>query len=293
MQLFMNSLTTVERQYYLQHAIAPRPIAFASTVDAEGNVNLSPFSFFNLFSSQPPIVIFSPSRRVRNGTNKDTLHNVQQVPEVVINIVTYPIVQQMSLASCEYPTGTNEFVKAGFTPIAATTVKPPLVKESQIQMECKVIEVKPLGTEGGAGNLVICEVLVMHIADELLDENKKIDQRNIQHVARLGGDWYCKVSADNLFQVAKPNTQLGIGVDVLPDAIRSSKILTGNNLGQLANVHEVPVIDATFNDDHLKQIIQYYSISPDEMEKELHLYAQQLLQENKVQEAWQILLATS
>jgi flavin reductase (DIM6/NTAB) family NADH-FMN oxidoreductase RutF len=293
MQLLMNSLTTVERQYYLQHVIAPRPIAFASTINARGEVNLSPFSFFNMFSSQPPIVIFSPSRRVRNGTNKDTLHNVQEVPEVVINIVTYPMVQQMSLASCEYPTGTNEFIKAGFTPIPATSVRPPRVKESQVQLECKVIEIKPLGEEGGAGNLVICEVQVMHIADELLDENKKIDQRNIHHVARLGGDWYCRISADNLFTVAKPNTQLGIGVDVLPVAIRNSKVLTGNNLGQLANVHEVPVIDATFHDDHLKQIIQYYSINPDEMEQELHLYAQQLLLQGKVQEAWQILLATN
>ncbi len=293
MQLLMNSLTTVERQYYLQHVIAPRPIAFASTINAQGEVNLSPFSFFNMFSSQPPIVIFSPSRRVRNGTNKHTLHNVQEVPEVVINIVTYPMVQQMSLARCEYPTGINEFIKSGFTPIPATSVKPPLVKESQVQLECKVIEIKPLGEEGGAGNLVICEVQVMHIADELLDEHQKIDQRKINHVARLGGDWYCRVSTDNLFTVAKPNTQLGIGVDVLPPAIRNSKILTGNNLGQLANVHEIPVIDATFHDDHLKQIIQYYSISPDEMEKELHLYAQQLLQQNKVQEAWQILLATN
>lgn len=293
MQLLMNSLTTVERQYYLQHVIAPRPIAFASTINAQGEVNLSPFSFFNMFSSQPPIVIFSPSRRVRNGTNKHTLLNVQEVPEVVINIVTYPMVQQMSLASCEYPAGINEFIKSGFTPIPASSVKPPLVKESQVQLECKVIEIKPLGEEGGAGNLVICEVLVMHIADELLDEHQKIDQRKINHVARLGGDWYCRVSADNLFTVAKPNTQLGIGVDVLPPAIRNSKILTGNNLGQLANVHEIPVIDATFHDDHLKQIIQYYSISPDEMEKELHLYAQQLLQQNKVQEAWQILLATN
>ena len=289
----MNSLTTVERQYYLQHVIAPRPIAFASTINAKGEVNLSPFSFFNLFSSQPPVVIFSPSRRVRNGTNKDTLHNVQEVPEVVINIVTYPMVQQMSLASCEYPTGTNEFTKAGFTPAPASSVRPPLVKESQVQLECKVLEIKPLGQEGGAGNLVICEVLVMHIADELLDEHHKIDQRNIEHVARLGGDWYCKVTAANLFKVAKPNTQLGIGVDVLPVAIRNSKILTGNNLGQLANVHDIPAVDPAFHDDHLKQIIQYYSISPDEMEKELHLYAQQLLAEDKVDAAWQILLATN
>ena len=291
MLLTLKDLKPSEAQYYLQHVIAPRPICFASTIDKAGNVNLSPFSFFNLFSSNPPIVIFSPARRVRDNTTKHTLQNVLEVPEVVINIVTYDMVQQTSLASCEFPKEVNEFVKAGFSEIPATVVKPPMVKESKVQLECKVIEVKPLGTEGGAGNLVICEVLVMHIDDSLLDENNKLDQRKINHVARLGGDWYCAVNETNLFQVEKPNTQLGIGIDALPTSIRNSKILSGNHLGQLANVPDVPVIDSSFDDAHLKQIIQYYSINPQEMEKELHLYAQKLLNEGKVKQAWQILLA--
>ncbi len=287
----LNKLSTQEKQYYLQHVVAPRPICFASTIDKEGHVNLSPFSFFNLFSSQPPIVVFSPARRVRDNTTKHTLQNVLEVPEVVINIVTYDMVQQTSLASCEFPKGVSEFVKAGFTEEPATLVSPPMVKESRVKLECKVIEVKPLGTEGGAGNLVICEVLRMHIDDSLLDEHKKMDQRKIHHVARLGGDWYCRVDESNLFQVQKPNTELGVGVDALPAAIRNSKVLSGNDLGQLGNVKTIPAIDPSFDDDHLKQIIQYYSISPDEMEKELHVYAQKLLASGKVREAWQVLLA--
>lgn len=284
------SLTPLEKQYYLQHCIAPRPICFASTIDKAGAVNLSPFSFFNLFSSNPPIVIFSPSRRVRDNTTKHTLQNVLEVPEVVINIVDYTMVQQVSLSSCEFPKEVNEFTKAGFTEEPATLVKPPMVKESKVKMECTVIEVKPLGTEGGAGNLVICEVLRMHIDDALLDANKKIDQRKLNHVARLGGDWYCVVNEQNLFQVEKPNILLGIGVDALPVSIKNSTILTANNLGQLANVHEYPIIDPAYDDSHLKQIVQYYSINPDEMEKELHLYAKQLLADGKVKEAWQVLL---
>ena len=291
MILNLINLNTAEKQYYLQHVVAPRPICFASTIDKAGNVNLSPFSFFNLFSSNPPIVIFSPARRVRDNTTKHTLQNVLEVPEVVINIVTYDMVQQVSLASCEFPKGTNEFIKAGFTQEPATLVKPPMVKESKVKLECKVNEVKPLGTEGGAGNLIICEVLVMHIDNSLLDANKKLDQRKINHVARLGADWYCKVDESNLFHVQKPNTELGIGVDALPESIRNSKILTGNNLGQLANVLEIPFIDPAFDDSNLKQIIQYYSINPDEMEKELHSYAKKLLDKGMVKEAWQVLLA--
>jgi flavin reductase (DIM6/NTAB) family NADH-FMN oxidoreductase RutF len=289
----LKDFTPAEKQYYLQHVIAPRPICFASTIDKTGNVNLSPFSFFNLFSSNPPIVIFSPARRVRDNTTKHTLENVLEVPEVVINIVTYDMVQQTSLSSCEYPKEVNEFAKAGFTEEPATIVKPPMVKESKVKMECKVIEVKPLGTEKGAGNLVICEVLKLHIDDSLLDEEQKMDQRKIHHVARLGGDWYCKVDECNLFQVAKPNKELGIGVDVLPINIRNSKILSGNNLGQLANVEEMPVIDPSFDDSRLKDIIQYYSVDPNEMEKELHLYAKSLLDEGKVYDAWQVLLSVS
>lgn len=287
----LKDLTTAERQYYLQHVVAPRPVCFASTIDKNGNVNLSPFSFFNLFSTNPPIVIFSPSRRARNNTIKHTLENVMEVPEVVINIVTYDMVQQVSLASCEFPKEVNEFIKAGFTEEQATIVRPPMVKESKVKLECKVNEIKPLGAEGGAGNLVICEVLKMHIDDSFLDENKMIDQRKIHHIARLGGDWYCRVDETNLFHVQKPNTELGIGIDSLPESIRNSKILTGNNLGQLANVQEMPVIEASFDDAHLKNIIQYYSINPDEMEKELHTYAKKLLAEGKVKEAWQVLLA--
>lgn len=287
----LKELKTAERQYYLQHVIAPRPVCFASTIDKEGNVNLSPFSFFNLFSSNPPVIIFSPARRVRDNTIKHTLENVLEVPEVVVNIVTFDMVHQTSLASCEYPKGTNEFEKAGFTEEPATVVRPPMVKESKMKMECRVLEVKPLGKEGGAGNLVICEVLRLHIDDSLLDENKKMDQRHIHHIARLGADWYCVVNETNLFRVAKPNTELGIGIDNLPESVRNSIILTGNELGQLANVHEYPVIDASFDDERLKHIVQYYSINPDEMEKELHQYAKQLLKENKISEAWQVLLA--
>lgn len=298
MIITLKDLKTADRQYYLQHIIAPRPICFASTIDKEGNVNLSPFSFFNMFSSDPPVVIFSPARRVRDNTTKHSLQNVMEVPEVVINMVTYPMVQQTSLASCEYPKQVNEFTKSGFTMEKATLVRPPMVKESQAKLECRVMEIKSLGDGGGAGQLVICEVLVMHLDENLFadmpgdDGVRKLDQRKINQVARLGGDWYCQVNEQNLFKVAKPNTQLGIGIDALPAHIRNSSILTGNHLGQLANVNELPVIDAAFNDDHLKQIIQYYSINPPEMEQELHRYAAQLLNQDKVHEAWQVLLAT-
>ncbi len=287
----LKDLKLADVQNYLQHAIAPRPICFASTIDKDGNINLSPFSFFNLFSSNPPIVIFSPARRIRDNTTKHTLQNVLEVKEVVINIVDYDMVHQVSLASCEFTKDVNEFTKAGFTMEAATVVKPPMVKESKIKLECIVNEVKHLGIEAGAGNLVICEVICMHIDESILGENNKIDQTKIQHVARLGGDWYCKVDESNLFKVEKPNIQLGIGVDVLPESIRASTVLTGNNLGQLANVHEIPFVDPAFFDDKLKNIIQYYSINPDEMEKELHHYAKELLDAGKVKEAWQVLLA--
>lgn len=291
LSLNLNELKPADAQNYLQHAIAPRPICFASTIDKAGQVNLSPFSFFNLFSSNPPVVIFSPARRVRNNTTKHTLENVLEVPEVVINMVDYDMVQQMSLSSCEYPKETNEFVKAGFTEQKASMVKPPMVKESKVKLECKVIEVKPLGTEGGAGNLVICEVLCMHIDESILDENNKIDQTKLHHVARLGGNWYAKIDENNLFQVDKPNTQLGIGIDALPETIRNSKILTGNHLGQLANVHEMPTVNPAYSDDRLKNIIQYFSINPVDMDTELHRYAKELLDAGQVTEAWQVLLA--
>ena len=291
MTIHLKDLKPTDVQNYLQHAIAPRPVCFASTIDKDGNINLSPFSFFNLFSSNPPIVIFSPARRVRDNSTKHTLQNILEVPEVVINIVDYNMVQQTSLASCEFAKGINEFEKAGFTMQPATTVKPPMVKESKIKLECKVNEVKPLGTQGGAGNLIIAEVLIMHIDETILNAEGKIDQTKMHHVARLGGDWYCKVDESNLFTIEKPNTQLGIGVDMLPASIKNSTILSGNNLGQLGNVKEIPFVDPAFTDDKLKNIIQYYSINPDDMEKELHRYAKELLNSGKVSEAWQVLLA--
>jgi len=292
MKIDIQSLTPMQKQAWLQHAIAPRPICFASTIDEAGQVNLSPFSFFNMFSSNPPIVIFSPSRRVRDNTTKHTLQNVMAVPEVAIAICDEAMVQQVSLSSCEYPKGTDEFIKAGFTKAEATLIRPPLVKEAKINLECKVIEVKSLGDTGGAGQLVIAEVLYMHVADKILNaEGTMIDQTKINLIARLGGDWYCKTNAANLFTVAKPNTQLGIGIDALPEGIRNSAILTGNHLGQLGNVHEMPVVDPAYDDDQLKNIIQYFSITPDEMEKELHKHAAALLEKNNVAAAWQVLLA--
>ncbi|HEY6902110.1 MAG TPA: flavin reductase family protein [Puia sp.] len=292
MRIDLKDLTPVERQHYLQSAVAPRPICFASTIDAAGQVNLSPFSFFNLFGTTPPILIFSPSRRVRDNTTKHTLHNVHEVPEVVINIVDYAMVQQVSLSSCDYPKEVNEFTKAGFTAEPATLIRPPMVQESKIRIECRVLETKSLGEQGGSGNLVICEALCMHVDPAILDDNQKfIDQRKIQLVARLGGDWYSRTDETNLFLVEKPNVRLGIGMDALPAPIRNSRILTGNQLGQLANVHEMPEVDPSFHDGRLTEIFQYYSVSPEEMEKELHSYAARLLQAGKVKEAWQVLLA--
>jgi flavin reductase (DIM6/NTAB) family NADH-FMN oxidoreductase RutF len=233
-------LSTVELQNYLQCAIAPRPICFASTIDAEGKVNLSPFSFFNLFSTNPPICVFSPARRVRDNTTKHTLENVLEVKECVINIVNYEMVQQMSLSSTEYPKGVNEFEKAGFTMLPSVIVLPPRVAESPVQLECIVNQVVPLGTQNGAGNLIIAEIKLIHINESILDTNGKIDQEKIDLVARLGGDWYCRVTADNLFKIPKPLTSLGIGVDSLPKSIRNSTILTGNDLGLLGNQEKVP-----------------------------------------------------
>lgn len=291
MRINFSELNTMEKQQWLQSAIAPRPICFASTIDAAGNQNLAPFSFFNLFSSNPPVVVFSPSRRGRDNTLKHTLENVLEVPEVVINMVDFDMVQQMSLASCEFPKGVDEFVKAGFTKTPASLVKPAMVAEAKIQLECKVLEVKSLGEQAGAGQLVIAEVICMHVADAVIGSDGKIDQHLLHLVARLGGDWYCKVEPGNMFQVNKPNTQLGIGIDSLPEGIRKSTILTGNHLGLLGNVHDLPEVNPAFEDERLKSIIQYYSVNPHEMEKELHHYAAELLNSNHVGAAWQVLLA--
>ena len=291
MRIVPGEIKTGELHSYLLGAVAPRPICFASIVDKDGNPNLSPFSFFNVFGSNPTTLVFSPSRKVRDNTLKHTLLNIYETKEVVINVVNYAMVQQMSLSSCEYPKGVDEFTKSGFTKSASEKIKAFRVAESPVQMECKVRDIIETGTEGGAGNLIICEVLVMHINDNILNEKNQIDPHKIDLVARMGGDFYCRASGTAVFEVAKPNTQLGIGVDALPEGIRSSNILTGNNLGQLGNVHELPFVDAAFDDDKLKNIIQYFSVNPEEMEKELHTYAKELLDEGKVQQAWQVLLA--
>lgn len=289
--IIINELKLPDKMNWLQYAIAPRPIALASTIDEDGKVNLSPFSFFNLFSYDPAIVIFSPLRRGRDNTTKHTLENIKEVPEVVINICDYDMVHQISLSSCEYKKDTDEFIKAGFTKLPSTKIKPPRVKEAKVQMECTVLEIKSLGEKGGSGQLIIAEVLCMHVDETILnDDNSMIDQTKLHHVARLGGNWYCVVNETSLFHVTKPARELGIGIDALPENIRCSKILTGNHLAQLANVKEMPFINAAFEDEHYKNIVQYYSINPDEMEKELHQYAKELLNENKVHEAWQVLL---
>ena len=291
--LNLSKLTTIEVQNYLQYAISPRPICFASTIDKAGNINLSPYSFFNLFSSNPPIVVFSPARRVRDNSTKHTLQNILEIPEVVINMVDYQMVQQMSLASCDYPKNVNEFEKAGFTQEKATIVSPPMIKESKIKLECKVNQVIPLGKEGGAGNLVIAEILMLHIDESILNAENMIDQAILDMVARLGGDWYTRVNTATTFKVQKTNIHLGIGFDSLPLSVRNSKILTGNELAQLANVNTFPTVDPTFHDDKLKNIIQYFSIHPEEFEMELHMYAKHLIEKDQVAQAWQVLLAAN
>ena len=240
-----DQLSTQEIQQYLQYAIAPRPICFASTIDLEGNVNLSPFSFFNLFSMNPPICIFSPSRRVRDNTTKHTLENIKEVPECVINIVNYNMVQQVSLSSCDYPKGTSEFTKAGFTELASELVRPPRVAESPIQLECIVQEVIALGAQAGAGNLVLAEIKKIHLHESILDASNHIDQAKLDLVARLGGDWYARITEANLFKVEKPNTKLGIGFDQLPKAIKESSLFTANEKAQLANTNIAHLLDTT------------------------------------------------
>jgi flavin reductase (DIM6/NTAB) family NADH-FMN oxidoreductase RutF len=289
-----SNLKVSELQNYLQYAIAPRPICFASTIDKEGNINLSPFSFFNMFSSNPPVCVFSPSRRVRNNTTKHTLENLHEVPECVINIVNYSMVHQTSLASTEYPKGTNEFLKAGFTELKSELVKPPRVAEAPVQLECTVRQIISLGEIPGAGNLVLAEVKLIHIKKDILDEEGKIDQAKVDLVARLGGDWYCRVTKDNLFKVAKPLTTLGIGIDALPFSIRNSKILTGNHLGQLGNVELLPDYYSINNycqqDEEIKNIL---NSATEQLEDCLHKKASALLDEGRVNEAWMVLLANN
>jgi len=235
-----SELTIPKLHQLLLGSVGPRPICFASTVDKDGNRNLAPFSFFNVFSANPPILVFSPARSGRTGESKDTYKNVKEVAEVVINVVTYNMVQQMSLASSPFPKGVDEFVKTGFTPIESELVKPARVKESPVQLECVVENIIELGQEGGAGNLIICKVVKMHIQEDALNEHGQIDQTKIDLVARMGGDWYCRANGEALFELVKPLTICGIGVDALPEHIRLSHILTGNDLGKLGNVEETP-----------------------------------------------------
>jgi len=282
------SLETPKLQGYLQSSVGPRPIAFASTLDADGVPNLSPFSFFNVFSANPPILIFSPARRVRDNSIKHTLINAEATREVVINVVNYDIVQQTSLASTEYADGVNEFLKSGLTPIPSDIVKPFRVKESPVQFECKVNQIIPMGTEGGAGNLVICEVVRIHIDEAILDENGAIDQHKIDLVSRLGGNWYSR-SNQGLFEVPKPLTTLGIGVDAIPNFIKLSKVFDGNDLGMLGNIEALPTTEEV--SIFVKQNFSVKGVLSSDDQEKVHLEAKKYLNNNDVLSAWKVLLA--
>ena len=278
---------------YLLGAIGPRPIAFASTVDEDGQANLAPFSFFNVFSANPPILIFSPARSGRTNTTKDTFNNVKVVKEVVINVVNHAIVHQMSLASSPYSPDEDEFEKAGFTKLASDTIKPFRVAESPVQFECVVNEIIELGNEGGAGNLVICEVKKIHIDEAILDEAGKIDQHKIDLVSRMGGNWYCRADENSMFEINKPITTRGIGFDNIPTDIRNSSILSGNDLGQLGGIEELPN-ETDVNEYKLLELSDLFVSLEDEqakLEQELHKKAKKLLTENKLEEAWMTLLS--
>lgn len=267
---------------YMLAAIAPRPIAFASTLDKDGNANLAPFSFFNAFGSNPPIVAFSPARSGRDNTTKNTLDNIEETKEVVINIVNYPLVYQMSLASCAYPKGINEFIKSGLTPLASEIVKPFRVKESPVQFECKVIDIEKTGTTGGAGNIIICEILLIHVNENVLNEDGHIDPYKMDLVARMGGDYYCRVIPDSIFKLPQPKTEIGIGVDALPAHIRNSKILTGNNLGQLGVFTKFP------EEEEIASIMQDLQFNSPE---ELHQFAKSKLDAGEAWDAFKILMS--
>ncbi|HLV63370.1 flavin reductase family protein [Galbibacter sp.] len=281
-------ISTAKLHSYLLNAIAPRPIAFASTIDKKGKVNLSPFSFFNVYSSNPPIMIFSVNRRVRDNTTKHTLENILQTNQVVINIVDHTIVHQASLSSTEYPKGVNEFIKSGLTMRKSEVVKPYRVAESPVQFECKVNEVIALGDQGGAGNLIIAEVLKIHIRPEILDENNAIDPLKIDLVARMGGDWYTR-AREGMFEVPKPLRSKGIGVDQIPEFIRNSNTLTGNDLGRLANVERLPLKQEV--EDYISENMKVRELLSGDDRSQVHQRAKELIEQNKVVEAWKLLLA--
>lgn len=281
-------LSPAKLQGYLQSAVAPRPIAFASTIDKNGKPNLSPFSFFNIFSSNPPILVFSPARRVRDNSIKHTLINCQNIKQVVINVVNYDIVQQMSLSSSEYPDGVNEFAKAGFTAIPSDIVKPYRVAESPVQFECKVNEIIALGTEGGAGNMIICEVVKIHINEAVLDANGTIDPMKIDLVSRLGGNWYSRAN-QGLFEVEKPLATLGIGVDSIPDFVKESPVFNGNDLGKLGNVESLPTNEEITI--FVKQNFEVKGVLSADDEVKKYQLAKEYLDKNQVLTAWKVLLA--
>tara|TARA_R110002033_G_scaffold58464_5_gene108080 strand:+ start:28659 stop:29540 length:882 start_codon:yes stop_codon:yes gene_type:complete len=281
-------ITTAQLHGYLLGAIGPRPIAFASTLNEKGKPNLSPFSFFNVFSANPPILIFSPSRRVRDNTTKHTLENAIKTKEVVINVVNFDIVQQMSLTSTEYAAGENEFKKAGLTMLKSDVIKPFRVAESPVQFECKVTKVEALGKEGGAGNLIFCEVVKVHIDKDVLDDNGAIDQHKIDLVARMGGNWYSRANK-GLFEVPKPLSTLGVGVDAIPDYIRLSTVLTGNDLGMLGNVEKIPTNDEV--KDFIVSNFEIRTLISADDKIELHRKAQEYLHKNDVLSAWKVLLS--
>ena len=289
----LNALSIPQRHGLLLSAVGPRPVAFASTIDAQGRPNLSPFSFFNCFGSNPPVLIFSPARRGRDNTTKHSFHNVQAVPEVVINVLTYAMVQQANVASGEYPEGVNEFEKAGFTAIPSERVRPFRVKESPVQLECAVKQVIATGTEGAAGNLVICEVLLMHVDEALLNEKGIIDQRRIDLVGRMGGDFYVRAHGDALFELPQPTKHVGIGMDRLPADIRLSTVLTGNELGQLANLPALPD-ETSVNEHKLTELADLFVAHADDKEAlrtALHLHARNLLAAGRTEDALRTLLA--
>ncbi|MCK0124821.1 flavin reductase family protein [Gelidibacter sp. F2691] len=281
-------LSTGKLHGYLLSAVAPRPIAFASTVDEDGNPNLSPFSFFNMFSANPPILIFSPARRVRDNSVKHTLENVEATREVVINVVNYDLVHQASLSSTEYEKGVNEFEKAGLTMLKSDVVKPFRVAESPIQMECKVNDIIKLGTEAGAGNLVICEVVKLHISKDVMDENDLIIQEKLDLVARAGGNYYNRAK-NGFFEIPKPLRTLGIGIDAMPDEIKNSMIFTGNDLGMLGNVEAFPTTEEI--KDFVKNIEEHHSNIKDMTHREKHKMAQNYLSYGDVDSAWKLLLS--
>ena len=271
-----------------KHAISPRPICFASTIDKDGNVNLSPFSFFNMMGQNPPICVFSPLRKMRDGSTKHTLENIWEHPECVINIVNYNMVQQQSLASVEYPKGVNEFVKAGFTELPSELVKPPRVAESPVQFECKVREVISVTDQPGAANLVIAEIVRMHVQEDLLDENDKVSPYDLDLVARMGGDYYCRVIPESIFEVEKPTRTIGLGIDQLPDEVKNSNYLTGNNLGQLGNVEKLPTDEMILN--FKEQLTERLDIQKFKSVEVRHQVAAKLLEQGDVNGAWYWLL---